>query len=377
MTEQGDGQETAIAQGRAVSPATGYPTSGGSAKRAAYALLGAVGLGICVYAGWMYWFTWRFEVSTDDAYVQADVVALAPQVAGNITSLLVGDNEHVKAGQILAVIDQSVYRASVDQAKASVEQAQAGIWTIQAQIVQQEAVVREAAATADADKATQVFAQQNDQRYGQLAKDGYGSVQNAQQAQSQIANANAVVAKDAAALQSAQKQVATLNAQLVQAQASLKGAEAALEQANINLGYTTIRSPVDGVVGDRTLRVGQFVQPGTALLAVVPLANVYVVANFKETQLSGVKKGQRVAFVVDAFPDAPVRGIVNSIAPASGQEFSLLPPDNATGNFTKIVQRIPIKLSVDPSDPLAGRLRPGMSVTATIDVRPIIAPIKS
>jgi membrane fusion protein (multidrug efflux system) len=321
------------------------------------------------YSGWEYWTRWRFEVSTDDAYVQADVVTIAPQVAGNIASLLVGDNEHVKAGQVLAVIDQRDYQAAVDQANAGVAQAQAAIATNDAQLAQQQAVISEAQAAIEADQAAEVFAAQNNERYGKLASDGFGSVQNAQQAASQVASTKAVVTKDQAGLDAAQKQIATLAAELVQAKATLVQKQAMLEQAQINLGYTTIASPVDGVVGDRTLRVGQYVQPGTQLLAVVPLAKTYVVANYKETQLADVRPGQHVALAVDTFSGAAVRGFVDSIAPASGQEFALLPPDNATGNFTKIVQRIPVKITIDPSDPLAGMLRPGMSVTATIGIR--------
>jgi membrane fusion protein (multidrug efflux system) len=322
-----------------------------------------------VYAGWEYWTEWRFEVSTDDAYVQADVVSIAPQVAGNIATLLVGDNEHVKVGQVLAVIDQRDYLAAVDQAKAGVEQAEAAIATDEAEIAQQQAVISEAKATIEADKAAEVYAEQNNQRFSKLAVDGYGSVQNAQQAVSQTATAQATITKDEAALDAAEKQVTTLTAQLTQAKAMLAQNKAMLQQAEINLGYTTITSPVDGVVGDRTLRVGQYVQPGTELLAVVPLAKAYVVANFKETELADVRAGQHVALEVDTFDDTTVRGFVDSVAPASGQEFALLPPDNATGNFTKIVQRIPVKIDVDPSDPLAGRLAPGMSVLATIDLR--------
>ena len=321
------------------------------------------------YTGWRYWTHWRFEAGTDDAYVQADVVSIASQVAGNIASLFVDDNQHVKIGQVLAVIDQRDYEAAVEQAAAGVEQATAGIATIEAEIAQQRAVIRQVEATIDADKAQELFAKENSQRYGKLADDGYGSVQDAQQAASQIDTATAVVAKDKAALDAAKKQIETLNAQLAQAKATLKRNEAALQQARINLGYTTITSPVDGVVGDRTLRLGQYVQPGTQLLAIVPLAKIYVVANYKETQLAEVRAGQPVVLEVDAFPGKRVRGRVDSLAPASGQEFALLPPDNATGNFTKIVQRIPVKIAVDPSDPLAGMLRPGMSVTATIDTR--------
>ncbi len=331
------------------------------------AALATTAIGGGTWAGWTYWTDWRFDVSTDDAYVQADVVSIAPQVAGNIASLFVGDNQHVKAGQVLAIIDQRDYQAAVDQAKAGVQQAQAAITTNEAQIAQQQANISEVKATIEADKAAEVFAEQNNQRYGKLAADGYGSVQNAQQAQSQIASTKAVVAKDEAALDAAQQQIMTLNAQLAQAKAALARSRAVLQQAEVNFGYTTLTSPVDGVVGDRTLRVGQYAQPGTELLAVVPLAATYVVANYKETQLADVHAGQPVSLAVDTFPGVTVRGFVDSLAPASGQEFALLPPDNATGNFTKIVQRIPVKIDIDPSDPLAGRLRPGMSVTPTID----------
>ncbi len=305
------------------------------------AVLIAAVVGGSIYAGWEYWTQWRFEVSTDDAYVQADVVSIAPQVAGNVASMLVNDNQHVKAGQVLAIIDQRQYQAAVDQAKAGVQQAQAAIATDEAEIAQQHAVISEAQATIDADKAAEVYATQNNQRFGTLANEGYGSVQDEQQAASQIASAKATTAKDEAALDAAQKQIVTLTAQLKQARAILAQNEATLQQAQINLGYTTITSPVDGVIGDRTLRVGQYAQPGTELLAVVPLASIYVIANFKETELADVHHGQPASLEVDTFSDAAVRGYVDSIAPASGQEFSLLPPDNATGNFTKIVQAHP------------------------------------
>lgn len=352
-------------------PAKGrsLPKRRSALRRMAPAVLIAAVLGGGGYAGWAYWTQWRFEVSTDDAYVQADTVMIAPQVAGNIASLFVDDNQQVKAGQVLAVIDQSEYRAAVDKAQAGVQQAQAAIATDEAQIAQQQAMIAEAQAAIDADKASEVFASQNNQRFGTLAREGFGSVQNAQQAQAQIADAQATVAKDDAALDAAQKQVATLTAELAEAKATLAQNQAILQQAQINFGYTTIASPVDGVVGDRTVREGQYVEPGTQLLSVVPLAKTYVVANFEETQLAEVRAGQPVALSVDTFSGTTVHGFVDSIAPASGQEFALLPPDNATGNFTKIVQRIPVKIRIDPNDPLAGRLRPGMSVTPTIDTR--------
>jgi membrane fusion protein (multidrug efflux system) len=336
-------------------------------------LLGAAAaLALCAaaYAGEQYWTVWRFQEATDDAYVQADVVAIAPQVTGYLATVSVGDNQPVKAGDVLAVIDQRDYQAAVNQAKADVAVAQAAIGSIKAQLDEQNALIDEANATIKADQATAVYAEQNNQRFGSLAKSGYGSVQDAQQAASQIASANALVAKDKAALEAAQTEIETLDAQLAEANATLQHNQAALDQAELNLGYTVLRAPVDGVVGARELRVGLYVQPGMQLLAVVPLAQTYVVANYKETQLADVKPGQLVSIDVDTFNGVSVRGTVDSVAPASGQEFSLLPPDNATGNFTKIVQRIPVKIAIDRTDPLAGRLLPGMSVTATIDIKP-------
>jgi membrane fusion protein, multidrug efflux system len=336
-------------------------------------LLGAVAaLALCAvaYAGEQYWIVWRFQESTDDAYVQADVVTIAPKVTGYLATVSVADNQPVKAGDVLAVIDQRDYQAAVDQAKADVAVAQASIGSIKAQLDEQNALIDEANATIKADEATAVYAEQNNQRFGTLAKTGYGTVQDAQQAASQIASANAVVAKDKAALQAAQTEIETLNAQLGEANATLQHNQAALDQAELNLGYTVLRAPVDGVVGMRQLRVGLYVQPGMQLLAVVPLAETYIIANYKETQLADVEPGQPVSIDVDTFDGVSVRGKVDSVAPASGQEFALLPPDNATGNFTKIVQRIPVKIAIDRTDPLAGRLLPGMSVTATIDIKP-------
>lgn len=328
------------------------------------------GLGGAAYLGVLYWTEWRFQVSTDDAYVQADIVQIAAQVAGTLTNVAVGDNEQVTKGQVLAVIDQRDYRAAVARAQADVAQAEAAMESTTAEIAQQQAIVSEIRATIDADKAAEVLAEQNNQRYSTLAHDGFGSLQNAQQATAAISTARATLAKDEAALDAAQKQVATLQARLEEAKAALAASRAQLEKAELDLGYTTIAAPEEGVVGNRELRRGQYVQPGTQLLDIVPLDKTYVVANFKETQLADVRPGQDVALTVDTFGGAVVRGFVQSLAPASGQEFALLPPDNATGNFTKVVQRIPVKILVDPGDPLAGKLRPGMSVEATIDIRP-------
>jgi membrane fusion protein (multidrug efflux system) len=321
--------------------------------------------------GWDYWTVGRYLVSTDDAYVKADNTTVAPKVSGYLREVLVGDNERVKTGQVLARIDERDFKVALDQAKSDVAAANAAIASKQAQLGVQQAVIDAAKATIDVDNATVTFAAQENKRYGDLAATGYGSVQNAQQAQSRIAGAQAAIQRDIANLASALKQVDLLNAEIVQAKAALARAEALQNQAELNLGYTTIVAPIEGIVGNRTLRIGQFVQAGTQLMSVVPIDGAYVIANFKETQLTDVRQGQAVDIAVDTFPGHVVHGHVDSIAPASGQEFALLPPDNATGNFTKIVQRIPVKIALDHGNGSSiEQLRPGMSVIPTIETKP-------
>jgi membrane fusion protein (multidrug efflux system) len=316
--------------------------------------------------GYDYWTVGRFLVSTDDAYVKADNTTIAPKVSGYLDRVLVGDNEHVKAGQVLARIDDRDFRVALDQAKADVAAANATVTSKQAQLDVQDAVIAAAKATIDVDNAAKMFAQQENKRYTDLAATGYGSVQNAQQAQARNAGAEAAIQRDTANLASALKQVDLLKAEIAQARAASARASALQHQAELNLGYSTIVAPIDGVVGNRTLRVGQYVQAGTQLMSIVPAEGAYVVANFKETQLTHVRAGQAVEIEVDTFPGQVVHGHVDSIAPASGQEFALLPPDNATGNFTKIVQRIPVKIALDAETAPAIELRPGMSVIPTI-----------
>jgi membrane fusion protein, multidrug efflux system len=321
------------------------------------------------YLGWEYWTVGRFQISTDDAYVKADNTSIAPKVSGYIGEVLVGDNEHVKSGQVLARIDDRDFRVAVDQAKADVEAAKAAIANKQAMLASQQSVIDAARSTVAVDQANLTFAEQEEERYSQLASKGYGSLQNAQQAASRIAASRASVARDAASRESATRQLDVLKAELAQAQATLARDEALLRQAELNLSYTTILAPVDGAVGNRTLRIGQYVQAGTQLMAVVPAAAAYIIANYKETQLTDVRPGQPAIVEVDTFPGVTFRGHVDSIAPASGQEFALLPPDNATGNFTKVVQRIPVKIVLAPGSELADALRPGMSVYPTIDTK--------
>jgi membrane fusion protein (multidrug efflux system) len=368
--------ERAIPAGEAVSGlvpnAAGAAHAPATAKKINFrkALMTGAALAVlagAVWYGWDYWTVGQYLVSTDDAYVKADNTTISPRVSGYLHQVLVGDNERVKAGQVLARIDDRDFKVALDQADADVAAAQAAIASKQAQLEVQYAVINAAKATVGVDQATLTFAAQDNKRYTDLAATGSGSLQNAQQAQSRIASAQAVLERDAANLISAQKQVDLLNAEIVQANATRARAEAQQRQAQLNLGYTAIVAPIDGVVGNRTLRTGQFVQAGTQLMSVVPVSGAYIVANYKETQLTDVREGQAVDIAVDMFPGHVVHGHVDSVAPASGQEFALLPPDNATGNFTKVVQRIPVKIALDGGNNALIELRPGMSVIPTIE----------
>jgi len=336
------------------------------------ALFAAVALGAITavaYYGHNYWTEGRFEVSTDDAYVKADSTTVAPKVSGYLSEVLVSDNEVVKAGQPLARIDDRDFRTALDQATADVAAAEATVNAKQASIGIQQSTIAAARATLDVDKANETFAEQNNKRYTNLATNGYAPVQTAQQTASAIAAAQATIVRDTAALDAAIKQVDLLNAELTQAKATLAHDQAVAHQAELNLSYATIVAPVDGTVGNRTLRVGQYVQAGTQLMSVVPTTAAYIIANYKETQLTDVHAGQPVDIDVDMFPGRTYRGHVDSVAPASGQEFALLPPDNATGNFTKVVQRIPVKIVLDGRAADTADLRPGMSVQPSIDTR--------
>ncbi|MFK0161164.1 HlyD family secretion protein [Rhizobium sp. NPDC090279] len=338
-------------------------------RRLMYGVGAIVIIAAAGYYGHDYWQNGRFQVSTDDAYVQADNSSIAPKISGYLAEVLVKDNETVKAGQPLARIDDRDFRAALDQARADVAAAQATIEADQASLDIQQSTIAAARATLDVDKANETFAEQNNKRYASLASNGYAAVQTAQQAASQIAAAQASIVRDTATLEGAVKQVSLLKAQISQATAALQKNQAVQHQAELNLSYATIVAPVDGTVGNRTLRIGQYVQAGTQLMSLVPTDQAYVVANYKETQLTDVHPGQPVDIEVDMFPGKVFHGRVDSLAPASGQEFALLPPDNATGNFTKVVQRIPVRIALDPQTMNGGELRPGMSVEPSINTK--------
>jgi membrane fusion protein (multidrug efflux system) len=360
---------TQTAQPRASAPHAGAHV----AARLKQALLGlAVAAGGFAAAGYghYYWTTGRYLVSTDDAYVDVHSAMISPKVSGYISDVPVNDNQPVKAGQVIARIDPRDYQTALDRARADVAAAQAKIDTLTQQIAQQSLTVEQARQQVASDQAALVYSRQDFQRYTDLVRTGYGTVQRAQQAQSDIVQKQAKLDSDKTGVASAEKQISVLQAQLEQARAALAQQRANEHQAELNLSYTTITAPFNGTVGVRTLQIGQYVQPGTQLMAIVPLHAVYITGNYMETQLTHVRAGQPVTINVDTFDGTVVHGHVESLAPASGQQFALLPPDNATGNFTKIVQRIPVKIALDENDPLAGQLRPGMSVEPTIDTRP-------
>ena len=343
-------------------------TGRGIVKRAVLAAALLAGVAFAGDFGYRYWTVGRFIESTDDAYVKADYTTVAPKVAGYIREVLVSDNDQVKAGQVLARIDDRDFQAALSQARADVKAAEAAITNIDAQIALQQSVIEQARATIDASQASLDFAVSDAARSARLITNGAGTQSRAEQTQSAREQAAAAVERDRAALVAAQNKVPVLQTQREQAVAQRDRAAAAAQQAELNLSYTDIVAAVDGTVGARSIRVGQYVNSGTQLMAVVPLHAVYVVANFKETQLTYISPGQPVEIKVDSFPDISIKGHVDSVSPASGLEFSLLPPDNATGNFTKIVQRIPVKIVIDDEAP-SGLLRSGMSVEPEIDTK--------
>ncbi|UZM13245.1 HlyD family secretion protein [Pseudomonas kielensis] len=307
------------------------------------------------------------QQSTNDAFVSADFTLVAPRVAGFIKEVLVEDNQRVQAGQLLALIDDRDFRAAAQAADADTLVARAQLQNARATLERQASVIAQAQATVVAAKAEQAFAEHELNRYNHLAGVGAGTVQNAQQARTRIDQAGARLANATAVLAAERKQVEILTAQRDAAEGGLKRAQAALEMASFQLSYTRIVAPVDGMVGERAVRVGAYVTPGSKILAVVPLAQAYVLGNFQETQLTDVQPGQDVVVRVDSLGGEALTGRVQSIAPATGVTFAAVKPDNATGNFTKVVQRIPVKIILDPGQPLAQRLRVGMSVEASID----------
>lgn len=303
---------------------------------------------------------------TNDAFIRADYTVVTPRITGQIARVAVKDNQYVEQGQLLVEIDDRDLLSELNAAEASVVVQQATVANASASLAQQQSMIAQADATLAASRAGYVFAKAELARYLDLAAHGAGSQQNAQLARSRIDTAQANVARDTATLNAARAKTVVLQAEFQRAQGELQRSQAMLDTARLNLSYTKILAPIAGWVGQRVVREGAYVTPGTPMLAVVPLNKAYVVANFQETQLEHVRPGQRVDIRVDSFGGALLHGVVNSFAPATGVTFSAITPDNATGNFTKVVQRIPVKIELDGGQRQAEQLRVGMAVEATI-----------
>ncbi len=311
------------------------------------------------------WITTSRSTSTNNAYVQGDLTPISPKISGYITEVAIRDNQAVKAGNVLFRIDDSDYRARVNQAAAGVATRRALLGNLASRVEQQRAIIEQAVAglrgaEADANRAALDFA-----RFRELTARGFVSQARLDQAEADHLRARARVTEAEANVAAARRQLDVLESQRPQLQADIDAAIAALRLVEIELEHTIVRSPSDGRVGERQARVGQYVRPGTLLVAIVP-HDFWVVANFKETQIPALQTGDAVAISVDAIPEMAFRGRVESLSPASGAEFALLPPDNATGNFTRIVQRIPVKITFDPGQPGLDRLRQGMSAVVAV-----------
>ena len=361
-------------------PAPNTPSSGDASKdpaaaparRKVPAFLLPVGILVliaAVIALGYWWVKGRFMQSTDDAYLQADSVTMAPKVSGYVTDVYVGDNVTVKAGDPLVRLDSRQYQAALNQAQATVDARQADIQRAEAGIEQQHAAIEQAKAQQQVAQINSQHAEDEVRRYGPLAKTGAESGDQLSVLTSNRDQARATLAADKAAVDQAEARIADLNAQIAQAQAQLEAARASAQQSRLDLQDTLVRSTLAGRVGDRTVRVGQYAQPGTRMMTIVPVQSVYLTANFKETQIGRMRAGQPASLRVDALPDGDLHGVVDSFAPGTGSEFALLPPENATGNFTKIVQRVPVRIRIDTDEQTRKLLLPGLSVTVDVDTR--------
>ena len=331
-------------------------------------LFGLLAFVLLAGAVYLYWDNSRHFETTDDAFIASRQFSVAPKVAGYITAVPVTDNQHVNAGDVIARIDQRDYRTALAQAQAQVASAQASIQNIDAQIVVQQATIAQNQAQVQQAQAGLTFAQQQATRYTELARTGYGTVQSAQQYNSQLRQQESTLKSAQAALAAQQRQLDAVKAQRESAVASLKQAEAQRQQAELNLSYTTITAAQPGRVVQLSAAVGEYAQAGTALAMFVP-DDIWVTANFKETQLDAMRPDEPVTLHIDAYPGRSVRGHVASVQPGSGTAFSLLPAENATGNYVKIVQRVPVKIVLD-NPPTDVALGPGMSVEPSVRVNP-------
>jgi membrane fusion protein (multidrug efflux system) len=341
-------------------------------KSSVRAVLGVVAL-LALLGGGLWVFNWwtagRFLQTTNDAFLQADQVTVAPKIAGYVDQVLVADNEDVVAGQALVRIDPRDPTARLDQAQAQVEQGKAAISADQAQIDQQRAIIAQAEAQLASSKAGAAYAAAQFDRYGPLVQTGAETAERLDQLRQNRDQSTAQAAAASAQVLGAQRQIQTLRAQIGVAQAQMEQAEAQVRHARADLEGAVVRASIAGRVGDRSVRPGQYVQPGARMMTVVPMNAIYLNANFKETQIGRMRPGQPVEIKVDALGDQRLTGVVDSFAPGTGAQFALIPPSNATGNFTKIVQRVPVRIRVVAAEGLRTVLLPGLSVEAAVNTK--------
>jgi membrane fusion protein (multidrug efflux system) len=316
-----------------------------------------------------WWTTGRFIESTDDAYVGGNVTSIAPHVSGFVAEVLVTDNQPVRAGQVLVRLDRRDFQAALDHAAAVVDARLASVRALRSQYVLQQSTIRQQEADLTAKAAQLTFANQDAERYRSLAQTSAGSRQDAQRSASLEQQARSTLLAGAAALEAGRQQLNVLEAQIAEADANLAQSRSDLRTAQLNLGYTEITAPIDGYVGNRAAQIGAYVAAGAYLISVIPTNGLWVDANFKEDQLTRMADGDAATIVADVLPGHAFHGRVASVAPGTGAVFSVIPAENATGNFTKIVQRVPVRVALDAEDSALRMLRPGLSTTARVDTR--------
>jgi membrane fusion protein (multidrug efflux system) len=331
-------------------------------------LVAAVAAVAIVIGGGVWWMGKQTSERTDNAFVQADKVQVAPLVEGYVAEVLVEDNQPVEPGQVLVRIDPATLKARLAQAEAEAQGLEAAVRGVDDKAALERAMIAQKVAGVASARAQAALASAELGRYGALAEQGWVSPQRAETARATERQATAAVSQAQATLEAERRAAESLGSARAQTAAQALAARAAVEQTRIDLARTEIRAPAAGVVGARGVRPGQYVRPGGALMSIVPLGEAYVVANFKETQVARLRIGQPVEIRADAFGKQVLKGHIDSFAPATGSEFALIPVENAVGNFTKIAQRLPVKIAVDRSQPLAGALRPGLSVEVKVDV---------
>jgi membrane fusion protein, multidrug efflux system len=338
-------------------------------KRVALAVIAVLGVAAVITAGHRWWTVGRFNETTDDAYVGGDVTVIAPKVAGFISKLNVSDNQVVHAGDLLLKLDDRDYLAALARDDAAVEMRKSALTNLDATRRLQEAMVAQAEAVIAAEDAEIVRTHDDQVRFAGLLKSRAVSVQEFQKADADYKEALAAGEKSRAGLIAAQRQLEVVDTQKQQAQAALQQTIAERDLAQLNVNYTELRAPIDGIVGNRSAQVGGYATVGAQLISLVPTHGLWIDANYKESQLARIHPGSSATVKIDSIPGKNFPGHVVSVAPATGAQFSILPPENATGNFTKIVQRVTVRIALDDEAATCGVLRPGLSVTAKVNTK--------